>query len=287
MGVRPRHRPPHGHRPPRRGRRASCRRLQWRDQLYKEARARTLPVAPASCRVIPTDRPWTLGDNVNLAVGQGDLQADPLQMAVAYAAIGNGGDVVRPHVGKDVEDSERQRRAGDRPGADPSPGHQPELPRGDHGGNPRGGPVTGRDLLSGVRQLPDPDGGQDGYGPAPGAGGPVVVRVSGARIRTRRSSSRRRSSRAASASRPRRRSREQILTAYYDEHPAEAKKAGGKPPKRRPISTTAPIVEQPLLMVSDAYPRPFEGGERQAIRARVSAAGCSRWTRCCSWRRSG
>ena len=32
-----------------------------------------------------TDRPWTVGDNVNLAVGQGDLQADPLQMAVAYA----------------------------------------------------------------------------------------------------------------------------------------------------------------------------------------------------------
>ena len=40
-----------------------------------------------------------MGDNVNLAVGQGDLQADPLQMAVAYAAIANGGDMVRPHVG--------------------------------------------------------------------------------------------------------------------------------------------------------------------------------------------
>ena len=32
-----------------------------------------------------------MGDNVNLSVGQGDLQADPLQMAVAYAAIANGG----------------------------------------------------------------------------------------------------------------------------------------------------------------------------------------------------
>jgi len=51
-----------------------------------------------------TDRAWSLGDNVNLAVGQGDLQADPLQMAVVYAAIANGGDVVRPHVGMRVTD---------------------------------------------------------------------------------------------------------------------------------------------------------------------------------------
>jgi penicillin-binding protein 2 len=51
-----------------------------------------------------TDRPWSIGDNVNLSVGQGDLQADPLQMAVAYAAIANGGDIVRPHVGLRVED---------------------------------------------------------------------------------------------------------------------------------------------------------------------------------------
>jgi penicillin-binding protein 2 len=51
-----------------------------------------------------TDRPWSVGDNINLAVGQGDLQADPLQMAVAYAAIANGGDIVRPHVALRVDD---------------------------------------------------------------------------------------------------------------------------------------------------------------------------------------
>ena len=44
----------------------------WRNRLYREHL---------------TDRPWTAGDNVNLAVGQGDLEADPLQMAVAYAAL--------------------------------------------------------------------------------------------------------------------------------------------------------------------------------------------------------
>ena len=46
----------------------------------------------AAARAAASDlRPWTLGDNVNIAVGQGDLQASPLQMAVAYAAIANGG----------------------------------------------------------------------------------------------------------------------------------------------------------------------------------------------------
>jgi penicillin-binding protein 2 len=51
------------------------------------------------------DRPWSAGDNVNLSVGQGSLQADPLQMAVAYAAIANGGTVPTPHVGLRVEDA--------------------------------------------------------------------------------------------------------------------------------------------------------------------------------------
>ena len=50
-------------------------------------------------------KPWTPGDNVNLAVGQGDLQATPLQLAVAYSAIANDGTIVRPHLGKAIEDA--------------------------------------------------------------------------------------------------------------------------------------------------------------------------------------
>ena len=50
------------------------------------------------------ERPWSTGDNVNFSVGQGDLQATPLQMATAYSAIVNGGTVVRPHLGQSVED---------------------------------------------------------------------------------------------------------------------------------------------------------------------------------------
>ena len=52
-----------------------------------------------------TDRPWSPGDNVNLAVGQGDLQADPMQMAVAYAAIANGGVCCGRGSGQRIEDS--------------------------------------------------------------------------------------------------------------------------------------------------------------------------------------
>lgn len=62
----------------------------WRNQLYREG---------------GTHRPWSAGDNVQLATGQGDLQANPLQMAVAYAALGNGGTIVTPHVGKEVDDA--------------------------------------------------------------------------------------------------------------------------------------------------------------------------------------
>lgn len=63
---------------------------EWRNELFRKKL---------------TDRPWGPGDNVNLAVGQGDLQANPLQMAVAYAAIANGGRIVRPHLGERIEDS--------------------------------------------------------------------------------------------------------------------------------------------------------------------------------------
>ena len=52
------------------------------------------------------ERPWSAGDNVNLAVGQGDLQATPLQLATAYSTIVNGGKVVRPHLGQQIEDGQ-------------------------------------------------------------------------------------------------------------------------------------------------------------------------------------
>ena len=50
--------------------------------------------------------PWTVGHNVNLSIGQGYLQVAPLQLAVAYAALANGGYIVRPHLGRRVEDAD-------------------------------------------------------------------------------------------------------------------------------------------------------------------------------------
>ena len=41
---------------------------------------------------------WYEGQSVNLSIGQGYLQVSPLQLAVAYSALVNGGTVVRPHV---------------------------------------------------------------------------------------------------------------------------------------------------------------------------------------------
>lgn len=41
---------------------------------------------------------WLPGYTVNMAIGQQDLLATPLQMAVSYAALVNGGNVLRPHV---------------------------------------------------------------------------------------------------------------------------------------------------------------------------------------------
>lgn len=53
----------------------------------------------------PEYRQWLPGDTVNMAIGQGDLLTTPLQVAATYAGIANGGEVMRPHVLKEVLDS--------------------------------------------------------------------------------------------------------------------------------------------------------------------------------------
>ena len=49
-------------------------------------------------------RAYNVGDNVNLAIGQGEIAASPLQVAISYATIANGGKVPRPHIGLEVRD---------------------------------------------------------------------------------------------------------------------------------------------------------------------------------------
>jgi penicillin-binding protein 2 len=76
---------------------------RWRAHIDQVERQCERKRRVASCG-IADGRPWSIGDNINLAVGQGDVQVTPLQLAVAYSAIANGGTVLRPHIGLDVQE---------------------------------------------------------------------------------------------------------------------------------------------------------------------------------------
>jgi len=47
---------------------------------------------------------WEGGDDLSVAIGQGSLQVSPLQLALGYGAIANGGTVYAAHVAKAVVD---------------------------------------------------------------------------------------------------------------------------------------------------------------------------------------
>jgi penicillin-binding protein 2 len=82
---------------------------QWASKLGLGKRP-PIDLTGAFAGYLPTPRsfqklfhfPWTEGQTVNLAIGQGALEVSPLQLAVAYSALVNGGTVVRPHVGEAV-----------------------------------------------------------------------------------------------------------------------------------------------------------------------------------------
>jgi len=76
-----------------------------RNQLENECKRASGPFTGRKRQThcgIADGRPWSVGDNENLAVGQGDLGVTPLQLAVAYAAIETGGTIVRPHLGLEI-----------------------------------------------------------------------------------------------------------------------------------------------------------------------------------------
>lgn len=92
--------------------------VAWRKELYeqekkcRESKSPKIPLglnynvyaAAAQGCGLSDMRPWSIGDNVQLAIGQGDVGITPLQNAVMYAAIQNGGKIVRPHLAKAVQD---------------------------------------------------------------------------------------------------------------------------------------------------------------------------------------
>ncbi len=74
--------------------------------------------------------PWYAGETVSVAIGQGQVNATPLQMARVAAVIANGGRLVRPHLARAAGGA----RSGARPAGDP-----PRDDRGRQGGDARGG----------------------------------------------------------------------------------------------------------------------------------------------------
>jgi penicillin-binding protein 2 len=50
--------------------------------------------------------PWYLGDTYHFGIGQGYLTVTPLQLLRVIAAIANGGDVLVPHVAKEIVDEQ-------------------------------------------------------------------------------------------------------------------------------------------------------------------------------------
>ncbi|MFB2772768.1 penicillin-binding protein 2 [Pelatocladus sp. BLCC-F211] len=53
--------------------------------------------------------PWTVGDTINMSIGQGALQVTPLQSAIMFSVAANGGFRVKPHLLKDHEEAKSWR----------------------------------------------------------------------------------------------------------------------------------------------------------------------------------
>jgi penicillin-binding protein 2 len=53
--------------------------------------------------------PWSVGDSINMSIGQGALQTTPLQVAIMFAVPANGGYRVQPHLLKDNQQAKSWR----------------------------------------------------------------------------------------------------------------------------------------------------------------------------------
>lgn len=137
---------------------------EWRNDLYEQAAepdsdCGTERVYDEARGCFETDRMWSIGDNVNFSIGQGDFSATPLQLAVAYAAMGNGGEIVRPHLADRAENALGQATQEIEPG----PQGQIDI-----------APETRSVIMEGLRQAAMEPGGTS-YEIFGGAGFPVEV----------------------------------------------------------------------------------------------------------------
>ena len=87
---------------------------EWRQSFWENARdaycTQAAAATPGSLRQELLDDlcrfggVWRGGDAINSSIGQGDVLATPLQVAVSYQALANGGVLMRPHIGKTILD---------------------------------------------------------------------------------------------------------------------------------------------------------------------------------------
>lgn len=84
---------------------------KWLQEMKAAERRCTREEHGVPCKIIEPGAVWAVGDNMNLAIGQGDLLTDPLQMAVAYStlvdAYRNEGHGWRPtpHLGLQIDNA--------------------------------------------------------------------------------------------------------------------------------------------------------------------------------------
>lgn len=50
---------------------------------------------------------WLPGYTINMSIGQGDVLTTPLQLALAYSAVANGGTIYRPQLGLELRDGDK------------------------------------------------------------------------------------------------------------------------------------------------------------------------------------
>lgn len=90
-------------------------RLEKYFKLFGLGKALGIDLANESDGLVPSEawkkqlknEPWYIGDTYHISIGQGDLLVTPLQMAVATAAIVNGGKIIQPHLVDKIIDSDK------------------------------------------------------------------------------------------------------------------------------------------------------------------------------------
>lgn len=85
--------------------------LAWQERQLEDPDAPRLLDAAR----LETSDPWFGGDLMNAAIGQGSVVATPLQVAVSYAAMVNGGTVWEPYVVDQIRDADDRLVYGNAP----------------------------------------------------------------------------------------------------------------------------------------------------------------------------